>query len=286
MVSMQLRTRALGLLLSLGFPLICQATTGELLQLRMEQFQGELERLETENTLETKDITLEEGTELFPDDGTPVETTRVSESVESSGYVTFRIDGVPYVFTDVPVGAWFAPYVRDVAEKGIVSGYKTADGRPLGIFGPERNVTLEELAKMAVVVTGTDTATCPTTTLNKKAAGRWSLPYIACAERDSFAVYADGSVDILRPATRAEVVMTVLQAFGVSLSEDPGSLHFSDVDSSTLFQTAIAKAVRDGIVSGYTDDSGKPTGKFGPSNPVNRAEVAKILSRALQVYSK
>ena len=59
-----------------------------------------------------------------------------------------------------------------------------------------------------------------------------------------------------------------------------------DVTDSTLFSSAIFTAYADRIVSGETDASGNPTGYFFPERPVNRAEVAKIVSLALQVYGK
>lgn len=233
---------------------------------------------------EDNDLKMETSAELFPDDGTPIAAERGGELEEFSDFVQFRIDGVPYVFKDVPVIAWFAPYVRDVAERAVVSGYRDANGVPLGIFGPERNVTLEELAKMAVQASKTDLSACPEVPLNPKAKGQWSAPYVSCAEQQAFAVYADGAVDLKRNATRSEVVITVLQAFGRSVN-DQTVTSFKDVNSSTPFGTAIGQAVADGIVSGYTDQAGNPTGLFGPMNPVNRAEIAKIISRSISIYA-
>ena len=50
--------------------------------------------------------------------------------------------------------------------------------------------------------------------------------------------------------------------------------------------SAIKTAAMDGIVSGDTDAKGTLTGAFGPERPINRAEVSKILSVAIQVYRK
>ena len=44
------------------------------------------------------------------------------------------------------------------------------------------------------------------------------------------------------------------------------------------------KAARAGVVSGDADAQGNPTGLFRPVDPVNRAEVAKIVAQAVQIY--
>lgn len=220
---------------------------------------------------------------LFPSEERREENGNLAE-VSFGSSVTVQVDGVPVTFTDVAGDVWFAPYVRDMAGRGIVSGYRGADGRPLGLFGPRDNVTVEQLAKMVIEATGHVLLDCAKGTLrNESARGSWSEEYIRCAEYLGWAVYSDGSVDAMRPATRSEVVVTVLQAFEVLFGRATGAV-FSDVTSSTEFSGAIERAASDSIVSGYADAGGVPTGAFGPSDPVNRAAMAKILSLALQVY--
>jgi hypothetical protein len=62
-----------------------------------------------------------------------------TESV-SDTHIFTRVGDTPIILTDVPVEAWFAPYVRDMS--GIISGYSSSAGEPLGLFGPADNVTL------------------------------------------------------------------------------------------------------------------------------------------------
>ncbi len=230
------------------------------------------------------ELSLEAREEFFPEAG----SGSSRQSIQGSDtVVTFRLNGVPYALNDVPLVAWFAPYVRDMADRGIVTGYKDATGRPTGFFSPEKNVTLEELAKMAVEAARIDRTACPAVPKNPQATQSWSAQYVSCAESNAFAVYADGTVDLHRAATRNEVVMTALQAFGRPIAElGQTEKLFTDVSPSTLFSGAIKTAVADGIVSGYVDAKGALTGTFGPDNPINRAEVSKVLSIAIQVYVK
>ncbi|MBU1911611.1 S-layer homology domain-containing protein, partial [Patescibacteria group bacterium] len=41
---------------------------------------------------------------------------------------------------------------------------------------------------------------------------------------------------------------------------------------------------RDGLVSGFADEDGNLTGLFGPSDPVTRAEIAKIVGMGMRIY--
>lgn len=236
---------------------------------------------------EIKDAQLESGVDFFPDDGSVSSSRRLEDIQGSDKFVVFRLLGVPYLLKDVSLQQWFAPYVRDMAERGIVSGYRDSTGVPTGMFGPERSVTMEELAKMALEASHLDKSVCPITARNPLAKDRWSAEYLSCAEYYSFAAYSDGTVDPSRPATRAEVVMTVLQSFGVQLQDMTAQdVIFTDVSPATIFASAIKTAAAAGIVSGFIDERGNSTGLFGPEKTVNRAEVSKILSLALQIYSK
>lgn len=202
---------------------------------------------------------------------------------QAKSFISVKVDGIPVTFMDVPTDSWFAPYVRGAAESGIVSGYRDSNGRLLGSFGPGDDVTIEQLAKMALQAAGVVVQDCAGTPTNKTATGSWSAHYIACAEELEWAVFSDGSVNVQRPATRSEVVVTLLQAFDVPFGRGSGE-QFTDVTASTEFSGAIELAAKDGMVNGYADETGEPTGEFGPLNSVNRAEVAKMVTLAKSLY--
>lgn len=58
---------------------------------------------------------------------------------------------------------------------------------------------------------------------------------------------------------------------------------FVDVGSADWFYAYVSSVARWGIVSGYKDAVGKPTGSFGPGNTVTVAEILKMALRAAQV---
>jgi len=248
-------------------------------------FEEALEEIEGEQETRQEEIERESDEELFPEVD-PDEFAGVRGAApEEEKSLVIRVNGVPVTLEDVSLLSWFAPYVRSVAQRGIVSGYKDAQGLPTGFFGPADSITIEQLAKVVVEAVGIDQTQCEGELRNDGAEDRWSERYILCAESLNWVVFSDGSVDVTQPANRSQVIVTVLQGFKASM-QSPNGDTFSDVSISVEFAGAIETAAQDGIVSGYTDEDGNETGEFGPLDPVNRAQAAKILSLAAQVYEK
>jgi hypothetical protein len=266
---------------------IAHATTADDLLDDLNAWQDDITQQTKDQGLQDADSEFQKSADLFPD-LTTLSNQKVSVLQEKrderiADFVSVDINGATLTFSDVPRTEWFAPYVRTIAEKGLVSGYLDTAGKPTGKFGPADNVTIEQMAKVIVSAIGIPSSDCSTHTLNVTASGSWSAPYFACAEKHSWSVYSDGSVDAHRPATRAEVVATLLQANGITPDNGTGAA-FTDVTSTLQYGSIIAKAKADGIVSGYTDINGNPTGLFGPNDAVTRAEFAKIVTLGLQVY--
>lgn len=254
----------------------------------IDAWQTDADMNEGESTRQSADEGYQSATDVFPDTTEFSGGSKLEEAREdrTDAFVTVEIDGRDVVLSDVPRSAWFAPYVRDIAERRIVSGYRDAAGVPTGLFGPGDNVTLEQMSKVLLYASGRTTDGCGTgIPLNVTASGAWSAAFVSCAETLQWTVYGDGSADMRRPATRSEVVVTLLEAFGKEPAAPTGNA-FTDVGLATQFGAAIEQAKNDGIVSGYTDNEGMPTGMFGPQDPVTRAEFAKMVTIAMQAYSK
>lgn len=200
-----------------------------------------------------------------------------------SQFVKATIDGKPVIFNDVPVGQWFTASVRRVLDAKVMSGYRNADGSSAGIFGPNDPVTLAELAKIAHRLVSIDEAKVTDPPENEAARGTWFAPFIASSENLGWLVFLNRSVDPLRPATRGEVVATFLQALNVKRDWPTGSM-FKDVSRQIPYADCIETAATHELVSGYTDDKGKPTGLFGPADPVNRASMAKMIATAMDLF--
>jgi len=70
---------------------------------------------------------------------------------------------------------------------------------------------------------------------------------------------------------------------GVKETQPPPEVKFTDLQSSHPHARAILLLAKLGVISGDTDRKGNPTGKVRPNAPVNRAEVAKIFSKLIEL---
>ncbi len=211
-------------------------------------------------------------------------TTKRTAENNIEGLLTVKMNGKDVILRDVPSTAWFATYVQSAAERGYVTGYTNADGNPLGMFGPSDPVTLAQLAKIVHAVGGVNEKEMVNPPANFSTPS-WASRYIASAEQRDWRVFIDPTINLNRPATRGEVLVTLLQVMNVPLRWPSGTL-FGDVTRRAPYASAIETAAKDGIVAGLTDANGKATGNFGPLDPVNRAEMSKIIMKVIEIYGK
>jgi hypothetical protein len=187
------------------------------------------------------------------------------------------------VFTDVALESWYAPFVFSAARLGIMSGYTDSTGQPSGRFGPDDPVNLAQLSKIAHEMTGLDQTKTRGVLQNLLAPGTWFETYYRSAEQQYWHVFLNPFDDPGRPVTRAEVVAVLLQAFDVPRLWPKGDL-FADVTPLTRYADTIETAARDGIVSGTINEENQNV--FRPDDPVNRAELSKMVSLALEAYGE
>lgn len=192
-----------------------------------------------------------------------------SESLPAENdLLSIKINGHAVRFHDVPVSAWFACYVHGVVDGGVFEGYRDARERPMGRYGPADHITMGQLAKVAVRLADAEIV---------ESSGReqWHAPYMRTAKLLKFFAFQN-STDAEASASRGAVVHTLLEALGIAIHE--GDLPYSDVPADSPHAHEIATATDLGIVSG---DDGKKT--FRPNAPINRAEVAKMVMKALEI---
>lgn len=205
-----------------------------------------------------------------------------SQNLERIGALRDRlvatIEEREVLFSDVVTTEWYAPFVATLISNGVAQGYRDASGNLTGEFGVQKSITRAEMLKMALEAAGTELA--GGTPRNTSAKGTWASLYIATAESLQLSVFSPG-IDVHAPATRGEVVQTLLEAMSVPIANQVTS--YSDVPPDHPYRSAIATASFFGIVSGDTLSDGTPKGTFRPNAPMNRAEVAKIISVVREV---
>jgi hypothetical protein len=169
-------------------------------------------------------------------------------------------------FHDIPSAAWYAAYVTELVDLGIVDGYKDFQGNSLHLFGPSDSVTYAQLAKLTIGTAGEP--------VDAGTGADWALPYLRRSKDLGYSVFTT-VLDPNAPATRGAVVQTLLEALRVPMDAPSGT--YRDVPASHPFAAAIATATRLGLVQGDTDNAGHLTGTFRPNASIDRAEMAKVL---------
>ncbi len=173
-------------------------------------------------------------------------------------------------FKDTDDQAWYTDFVRYVKDNEVVSGYKDANGNPLGEFRPGNNVTIAEILKISLEGAGLGQGAGDPAL--SQARNHWAKGYVKKGEELGLTLL-NGRPDINRPATRGEVIRLILEAFNIQPASTAD--RFPDIagDPNRFY---IQKAAELGIVSG------NPDGTFKPGNPINRAEASKIMKNAIE----
>ncbi len=194
------------------------------------------------------------------------------------------VDETPVIYADVPLSAWYAPYVSYVIEEKIASGYADKAGKPTGEFGVENPITYAEVLKMAMQAStqAFDLRGLPPPR-NDTAKGTWASAYVAKAESLQLSVFTP-SLNVNKSATRGAVIQTILEVLGFPIPKTPAS--FDDVPSSHPYSQAIGLAAYSGLVTGDTTADGTLLNRFRPDEPINRAEVAKIIALAKELQKR
>lgn len=205
--------------------------------------------------------------------------TSLSSIAERRGLLLASVGTQSVLYRDVPVAAWYAPYVASLVEEGVAQGYKDKDGNLTGEFGVGNPITYAEVLKMAIETAGTKLK--GGSPRNVSAQSTWASSYVKAAEDEHFAVFIP-TLDVNTPATRGAVIQTILEAMGISTGAKVPS-PFTDVSPSNPYGPAITVAAVYGLIEGDTDAEGNLLNRFRPNDPMNRAEVAKIIAIARKV---
>lgn len=203
----------------------------------------------------------------------------LATQAREQGLLLAYVQGQPVIFSDVKTAEWYAPFVSALVAGGIAEGYKDAAGNLTGTFGVAAPVTRAEVLKMALEAAGKPLPK-DLAPQNRTARGTWAEAYVREAEDLRLTVFATNP-DVNAPASRGEVVQTVLEVMGFPIGKTPSS--FADVPQTHPDSPAIGLAAYYGFVQGDTGPDGKPLNRFRPDDSINRAEVAKLIALVREV---
>jgi len=157
-------------------------------------------------------------------------------------------------FSDI--GGWYAEYVTDLSERGVVNGY------PDGTFRPGNSVTVGETLKLIMLAAGR----AP----DEASGEHWADGYRSAAVA---AGYIDGRAadDLDAPADRLTVARCAAKALKLRASgaESP----FADIDDG--YVTVLWQK---GVITG--EEAGDEL-VFRPDSPITRAEICAVVWRTI-----
>jgi len=173
--------------------------------------------------------------------------------------------------TDIPtdiVNNWAYNQITDLMEKGIVAGYEDKT------FKPDNNVARAEFMVMLNKAFGYSRAKEISYTDVK--AGDWFYNDVAIASAAGYiAGYDDGTMRPNNPVTREQAAVILAKVLALDTSGYK-LLSFTDTNNIGAWSLNSVSALFDAkMISGYLD------GTFKPANPINRAEAAALISKAM-----
>ena len=182
------------------------------------------------------------------------------------------VDTSEMTFSDVPVDAWYAPFVLQLVEEEIINGY------PDGTFRPDGEITRAEFAKMmsfAVSVTAVSvTEDAKDVSFSDVQEGAWYYDAVMRLASEGYINgYPDGTFKPDAKITRAEMSAIISNICGDLKVAAQKS--FNDVTSDQWFYDEVMNLANAGYLEGY------PDGTFKPDNNATRAEASKLVFVAL-----
>lgn len=186
----------------------------------------------------------------------------------------FMVTSYAVSFGDVVADAWYATYVLDLAEKGVINGYIDDDGS--SIYKPDKKVTVAEFIKL-IITASTSNIRYNLITPDFE---HWAAKYVKVAE--NYGVLEKGKYsldDMNREITRIEVV-EILSKCDIIIRENwqkASNKTFKDTNDLTENQLIyLSHAVSMGVING------DPEGTFRPYDGLKRSESAKIIYTYMQ----
>ncbi len=203
---------------------------------------------------------------------TPVNSGSVSTTTGSGGID--EKEEATVIFSDLPVDHWAAESVKQLKEKGIISGTDT------GAFEPDRYVTREEFAKMLVLACGISTENADTV-FEDAVSGAWYRPYIGVAAENGIVKgIGDNKFGVGQTITRQDMAVMTARALklkGAELSQIKEYVPFDDEADIADYAIEDVKLLFEaGVING------KGLNIFDPNGNATRAEAAKIIYEAFR----
>ncbi|WP_433944274.1 S-layer homology domain-containing protein [Paenibacillus sp. SN-8-1] len=139
-------------------------------------------------------------------------------------------------------------------------------------MGKKTRSTVTGVLGLSLALSSLGVASAGTAT-GKDYAGHWAEKQIqSWVDNGNLHGFQDGSVKPNQTITRAEFIALINRAFAFS---DTADVNFTDLSASNWAYTDVAKAVKAGYITGYTDNT------IHPNAPITRQEAATVVFKVL-----
>lgn len=182
---------------------------------------------------------------------------REQDIVEGGQIVHALWSALDTPFDDVVASAWYYPYVRDLCDEGILSGYD--DGR----FHPDDTVTFGAALKLIQLGAGYPEP--------EPVEGHWAAHYLAFANSNGW-LY-DSALDLDAPIDRLSFAKITAKA--LQLRGNESRIPFADTtdpEVGTLFDVGV-----------FLGEEYENIRYFRPSSSITRAELSAIIWRIMNI---
>lgn len=182
-------------------------------------------------------------------------------------------------FTDVPQDAWYYDVVQFVGQNDIMNGYD--DGR--GYFGAEDDLERQDAACLLYNYLGNGEVAEPCALSDVAQDAYYANAVNWCVEKGVFHGYPDGTFGVGRDISRQEFMCVIYNwAHGEGDAVDESAFNALPDHASTgsWAVDAVAWCLSKGVIQGSLQPDG--TRLILPASSVSRAEVAGIISNAIQ----
>lgn len=199
-----------------------------------------------------------------------------------AGTAASAVASVKLSFPDVPENHWARGHIAKLAAAGVITGYATGD------FRPNQNVSQQEAIVMVVRMMGLEEeAQASPDAVTGLGEDPFYSKYVKIAADYRYINLLEETIAAQngtepwgkRPASREWISKLIVRALGEEPSAS-STLPFADADEvSSEMAGFVAKSHELGLVTGIVE---KGNTNFKPKDPVTRAQLATILSRADQ----
>ncbi len=214
-------------------------------------------------TPQSSDTDEEVGTESDPSPDSNSTDTEIDSTIDQK---TPQQAGTKHNFIDID-GHWAEEYINHLYEEGVVSGYNE------NLFGPDNPITRAQFTKMVTEIMDYELVEEIDEPLFIDLEDTdWYTPYIEAAKNNGIIDgYKDGTFKPNNSINRAEAMKIVISTIYQGQFPEFEST-FVDVLSTDWFAPYVIFAFKNGIITGYDENS------FKPAKNMTRAEAAKVIS--------